>query len=172
MTLPRRVATACLCVGTWLCVLEPGRYVLDQFRKPPDPRWAAYEEAGHYVLAHSDHPVTAAAVEIGFFGYVSRARIVDLMGLVSPRAFVARQRGELALFVAEARPDFLLDAQQFDATYFAPLRRDTAITCVYSETARFSDARGGLADRLLRFDRTRAATCRLPSTASVDLTRW
>lgn len=69
-----------------------------------------------------------AAVEIGFFGFTSQGRILDLAGLVSPGALEARRQGRLPQWVIDQRPEFILDATLFRESYLQAIldRRDVA----------------------------------------------
>jgi hypothetical protein len=150
-----RGVTGAAVAGALVLGLAPGRYVAAHFGTAPDPRYAGYVAAGEYLRTHSTGMPTAAAVEIGFFGYASRARILDLVGLVSPRALAARTTGAaaggLARLVEEERPDFLLDATLFRQQYLGPIVDDPKIAGAYRQVASFPDGRGaGLAIRLLR----------------------
>jgi hypothetical protein len=53
----------------------------------------AYREVAHAIAAHSSPHDRVAAAEIGYLGYASRRPIVDLHGLIHPRAGDAIARG-------------------------------------------------------------------------------
>ncbi len=147
---PARIAVAVAAALLIAAPLAPGRYVAAHCGTPPDPRYAGYTAAGDYLRTHAAGTPSAAAVEIGFFGYASRARILDLVGLVSPQSLAARAAGRLPRLVEQERPDYLLDATLFHQQYLDP-GADPVLAAEYGEVARFPDGRGaGLAIRLLR----------------------
>lgn len=136
--------------GLLAAPLAPGRYLAAHFGTPPDPRYTGYTAAGTWLRAHAAGTPTAAAVEIGFFGYASRARILDLVGLVSPRSVAARAAGRLPRLVEQERPEYLLDATLFHQQYLDPAA-DPALAAAYHPVASFADGRGaGLSIRLLQ----------------------
>lgn len=119
------------------------------FGKPPDPRWAGYVEAARAIREAGGSSV--AVVEIGFVGYFSEARVLDLMGLVSPEALEARRRGDLAGLVARERPEYLLDVSLFRAEALGPVMADPRISAAYREIADIADQRHpSIRIRLLR----------------------
>jgi hypothetical protein len=122
-----------------LPVLIPsGIWVTRQWGRPPDPRWAGYVEAARIIRQTGG---SVAAVEIGFLGYFSDTPVLDLMGLVSPAALEARQRGDLAGLVARQRPDYLLDVALFRPQVLAPILADPRIAAEYQEVAVLEDGR-------------------------------
>ena len=124
-------------------------FIRASWRRPPDPRWAGYMAAGEYVRDHGGGSV--ATVEIGYVGWVSTGRILDLMGLVTPEALAARKRGTLPELVAREAPDYVLDATLFGPWTFDDLLRHPPIAERYTEVARFPDERyPGLLVRVLR----------------------
>lgn len=121
-------------------------YVLRQWGRAPDPRWDGYTEAARRIREGGGRSV--AAVEIGFLGYESGARVLDLMGLVSPEALAARKQGTLPALVARERPDYLVDVSLFQPV-LAPILNDPAIH--YRDVAELPDGRGqGVRLRLFR----------------------
>jgi hypothetical protein len=105
--------------------------------------------AGEYVRDHGGRSV--AAVEIGFIGWASRARVLDLMGLVTPEALAAQTRGTLPEFVAREAPEYLIDATLFHPWSLGAILRFPPIAESYSEVASFPDERyPGLLIRVLR----------------------
>jgi hypothetical protein len=112
-------------------------YVIQQWGRPPDPRWDGYMEAARRIRESGGRSV--AAVEIGFLGYESGARVLDLMGLVSPEALAARKQGTLPALVARERPDYLVDVSLFQPV-LAPILNDPAIH--YRDVAELPDGRG------------------------------
>ncbi|HKH46684.1 MAG TPA: hypothetical protein VKM72_18660 [Thermoanaerobaculia bacterium] len=113
-------------------------WVTRQWGHPPDPRWNGYVEAARIIRRTGG---SVAAVEIGFLGYFSEAPVLDLMGLVSPEALDARQRGNLADLVARERPDYLLDVALFRPQVLAPILADPRIAAEYWEVAELADER-------------------------------
>src|SRR6185436_11427392 len=123
-------------------------WVARQYGRPPDPRWPGYVEAARIVRQGGG---SVAAVEIGFLGYFSEAHVLDLMGLVSPEALAARQRGDLADLVARERPEWLLDVTLFRAQVLDQVMADPRIAAAYKEVAELRDERHpGIRIRVLR----------------------
>ena len=100
-----------------LPILLPGAaWTARTFGTPPDPRYPLYATIGRWVAAHSAPDAAVAAAEIGFLGWESRRRVVDLVGLVSPGALAAREAGEPAEWLLRERPRFVVDPPRFRAT--------------------------------------------------------
>jgi hypothetical protein len=104
------VLEAALAVALLLPVVAPSLlYLARQGTAPPDPRQPLYQAVGTWLAHHSAPGDAVAAVEIGALGYASRRPVLDLMGLVSPRALAARAAGSLGDLVAAEKPRFLVD---------------------------------------------------------------
>ena len=93
-------------------------WLIRQWGRPPDPRFAVYAAAGRFLAASASNgprseDATVAAVEIGVLGYTCELPVLDLAGLVSPQVLAARRAGRLAAQVAAARPEFLVDVPAF-----------------------------------------------------------
>jgi hypothetical protein len=126
-------------------------YVQAAWRQPPDPRYGGYVAAGRSVLELAGPGATVAAVEIGFFGYTSQGRILDLVGLVSPAALEARRQGRLAQWVADSKPEFILDATLFRDSYLQAVLDHPDVAASYSLAGEWPDGRHpDLRVRLLR----------------------
>ncbi len=119
-------------------LIPSAAWVARQYGRPPDPRWPGYVEAARIVRQGGG---SVAAVEIGFLGYFSEAPVLDLMGLVSPEALAARQRGDLGDLVARERPEWLLDVTLFRAQVLDQVMADPRIASAYREVAELPDAR-------------------------------
>jgi hypothetical protein len=119
-------------------LIPSATWVARQLGRPPDPRWTGYVEAARRIRETGG---SVAAVEIGFLGYFSEAHVLDLMGLVSPEALEARQRGDLADLVARERPDYLLDVSLFRAGVLGPVLADPRIAAGYEEVGVIEDGR-------------------------------
>jgi hypothetical protein len=113
-------------------------YAVQQWGRPPDPRWDGYMEAARRIRQAGGRSV--AAVEIGFLGYESGARVLDLMGLVSPEALAARQQGTLPALVARERPDYLVDVSLFQPV-LGPILAAPAVRASYREVSKLQDGR-------------------------------
>lgn len=147
---PRRVGAAVLL----LPILIPSAvWIGRHFGEPPDPRWKGYVEAARVIREAGGSSV--AAVEIGFVGYFAEARVLDLMGLISPEALEARRRGDLAGLVARERPEYLLDVSIFRPAVLDPILAHPEIAGAYREVAVIEDRRPGVGMRLLRLGRSR-----------------
>jgi hypothetical protein len=53
--------------------------------QPFDNRYTAYKEVSDWLVEHAAADETVASFEIGYIGYFSNMRVVDLAGLVTPR---------------------------------------------------------------------------------------
>lgn len=131
--------------------IPSGSYVQAAWRRPPDPRYGGYVAAGRSLLELAGPGATAAAVEIGFFGYASQGRILDLVGLVSPAALEARGQGRLAQWVADSKPEFILDATLFRDSYLQAVLDHPEVAPSYRLVGDWPDGRRpDLRVRLLR----------------------
>jgi hypothetical protein len=129
-------------------LLASAGWVRGQFGRAPDPRWDGYMEAARRIREAGGTSV--AAVEIGFLGYESGARVLDLMGLVSPEALAARREGTLPALVARERPDYLVDVSLFQPV-LGPILAHPDVAGAYREVAELPDGRGpGVRLSLLR----------------------
>ncbi|HYG61937.1 MAG TPA: hypothetical protein VEL74_05115 [Thermoanaerobaculia bacterium] len=129
-------------------LVQSAHYAVRQWGQAPDPRWSGYMEAARRVRDGGGRSV--AAVEIGFLGYESDARVLDLMGLVSPEALTARRDGTLPALVARERPDYLVDVSLFQPV-LGPILDEPAVQASYQPVAELPDGRGpGVRLRLLR----------------------
>ena len=65
---------------------------------------------GHWVDAQLPRSATLAVNDIGAIAYVSRRRVIDLMGLVTPEILPYRREGEAGVlrYVQERCPDYLI----------------------------------------------------------------
>ena len=65
---------------------------------------------GHWVAAHTPPTARLALNDVGAIAFVSRRRVVDLMGLVTPQILPYRRDGESGVirFVEETCPDYLI----------------------------------------------------------------
>ena len=146
----RAVLTTVAAAVLLLPLLIPSAaWVTRQYGRPPDPRWTGYVEAARIVRQGGGGAV--AAVEIGFLGYFSEAPVLDLMGLVSPEALAARQRGNLGSLVARERPEWLLDVTLFRAQVLDQVMTDPRIASWYRQVAELPDGRHpGIRIRVLR----------------------
>jgi len=52
--------------------------------QPFDNRYAAYKEVSDWLIKHGTADETVASFEIGYIGYFSNMRVIDLAGLVTP----------------------------------------------------------------------------------------
>jgi len=63
---------------------------------------------GRWLAANTAEDAVVAAENIGAIGYVSRRRILDLNGLISPRVIPYKRAGEIDRFLEEFPPDYVI----------------------------------------------------------------
>ncbi|HXO20814.1 MAG TPA: hypothetical protein VOA87_12930, partial [Thermoanaerobaculia bacterium] len=116
-----------------------------QWGRAPDPRFAVYEQVGRFLArdAAGSPDATVAASEIGVVGYVSRLRVLDLGGLISPQVLAARAAGHLPDLLAAARPDYLVDVPAFRERGLAAFLARPEATAAYRPVAAFTSPEYG-----------------------------
>ncbi len=142
-----------LAIGLLLPVLVPSaRYVAAQWGSPPDPRLRIYTAVGRLLEQRGQGRPggTVAAVEIGALGWATRAPVLDLAGLVSPRVLAAKSSATVPQLVARERPACLVDAPVFRRLLLDEVLREPQIAAGYRPVAAFSTPEyGGGRVRLL-----------------------
>ena len=73
--------------------------------RPTNPR---YISAGYWLAANTPPSATIAAVEIGYIGWYSRRRIVDVLGLVNPLNAEFIKGKDLHSWLGHYQPDYIL----------------------------------------------------------------
>jgi hypothetical protein len=144
-------------------------------------RWTHYQRAedalrkplGEWLAAHTPKHATVAMEAIGYQGYYSRRRTIDLAGLVSPAVLRAHREHDsnaeaFAAVLAELRPDYLvLRSYEVDENrsfhggpLFAHAQARADFDARYRELRRFELAqphRWGELGRLTLYERVRSA---------------
>jgi hypothetical protein len=64
---------------------------------------------GEWLRDHTDPGAVVAVPDIGAIGYVSRRRILDLNGLVTPDLIPFKREGRVLDYLALERPDYVID---------------------------------------------------------------
>ncbi len=132
-----------------LCLLLTGAYGVSSLSlAPPLPEQKAYlpyRLAGEWVGRHTEPGASVGAMEIGYLGFFSDRRIVDIMGLATPYNADYIAHGDIYSWLGKYQPDYIvvhapmvgmengalcvLDAgayskvQDFAVPYFALLRK-------------------------------------------------
>ncbi len=92
---------------------------------------------GHYLRTHAKDTDIVAAEDIGYIGYISKLRIIDRDGLVSPEVVPYNRIGDYKGVVVAFQPDWVVAAQNSPISGFI---NDMDFTAKYALTERFSAA--------------------------------
>ena len=125
------VAAALLFLGA---TLQQGAQSVRQSRG--DPRAPTYLAVARWLEANSAPGSSVAFVEIGYLGYYTENRVVDLVGLVEPAFTANGARLDLASNFWQARPDYLLYAPDF-VWLMGPIVEDARFARQYRVVAEF-----------------------------------
>lgn len=133
-------------------------------------RSTGYAEVGRWMAAHSAPEAAVSATEIGYLGYYSQRRVVDLVGLVTPAnvPFV-RESDQLGAFLRE--PTELVMFHTFHQRGGTrPIVARRWFPDAYAEVARFSRAEWGEGEIILYglIDQTAIPAPRAPLTRPAE----
>lgn len=101
----RWVGTAA-CATAIVIVLYLSYQRIDRLREMQAHLNAMNQAVGLWVNVNSPPEVTFAIKDIGYMGYYSKRRILDLAGLVSPQCIPFRARGDFLGPIKKFRPDY------------------------------------------------------------------
>ncbi|MCU1320508.1 MAG: hypothetical protein JWM43_157 [Acidobacteriaceae bacterium] len=73
-----------------------------------EARYAGYVDAGRWLQQNTPATARVAAVEIGFLGWYSQRYLIDIVGLTTPKNAVHVAQRDLASWLHEDRPDYIL----------------------------------------------------------------
>jgi hypothetical protein len=118
-------------------ILPSVKFVLNQWKRPPDPRFRIYSQIGAYIANEALPEERVAAVEIGFLGYTSEISVLDLMGLVTPDAHAAKISGKLDEYVAEKAPRYIVYNPVFNTSVFKEKLAYNEIRKTYQRVKKF-----------------------------------
>lgn len=122
------VSTALLAAVVLLVQLPP--LVNSLLTSPGDGRGESYTRLGAWFREHAAPSESVAYIEIGYLGYYSRNRVVDLAGLISPQFSDYIAQGDFASGFWDASPDFYVHLPDFDWA-LANIRSDARFDAAY-----------------------------------------
>lgn len=105
-TAHKRWVAGGVCAAAILIVLYLSYQRIDRIREIQDHLDAMNRTVGLWVITNSPQEATFAIKDIGYMGYYSRRRILDLAGLVSPQSIPFRARGDFLGPIKKFRPDY------------------------------------------------------------------
>ncbi|MGC9350059.1 MAG: hypothetical protein ACP5JG_18105 [Anaerolineae bacterium] len=88
--------------------------VVAALRYEGDPRAPSYRRMARWFREHAEPDATVAYIEIGYLGYFTQNRIVDVAGLVLPEAVSHVADGDFAWAFWYYEPDYYVDLSDFD----------------------------------------------------------
>ena len=91
------------------------------YGRPPDPRTRIYQDVAAELRKISPPLARVATVEIGTLAFFADRPIVDLVGLFDPALRSAREEHRLAVALAAASPDYLVDNPAFHGNFLAEI---------------------------------------------------
>jgi hypothetical protein len=112
---PQAAATALalLLVG-WLTWVQAGPVVRNAFHYTGDGRGPSYTALSKWLRANTQETDRVAFVEIGYIGYFTDNRILDLAGLVNPEIVPHLAEGDFSWAFWHSRPEYYIYLPDFD----------------------------------------------------------
>ncbi len=101
---------------------------------PGDPRSGSYMALGRWFIQHADPSQSIAFIEVGYLGYFTDNRIVDLAGLTAPAALAHIKNGDFAWSFWQAQPDYYVYLPDFDWA-LSGIRADPRFDILYRPAA-------------------------------------
>jgi hypothetical protein len=136
-----------------------------------------YQRAGEWIAAHGGPATSVACLEVGEIGYYSQARVIDLLGLVTPGAAAEVPAHAYDWAVLRYAPEYYLANSRFEGTPqvegpLAHLSHAPWFTAAYSPVLTMTDHRSGdpTAYQMVIFQRRPGAA--LPSPLRTVLYQW
>jgi hypothetical protein len=102
-------------------------------RPTPSPRHAAYYEMARWFREHADPGASIAYHEVGYLGFYTDNRIVDLLGLVTPGLSEHVAAGDFAWGFWRERPNYLVYLE--GSRFFEGILRDPRFVAGYRQVA-------------------------------------
>jgi hypothetical protein len=107
-----------------------------------------YQRAGEWLAAHGGPATSVGYLEVGEIGYYSQARVIDLLGLVTPGAAGHVAAHDFEWAVQRYGPEYYLANDRFEGTpqaegNLAHLSHEAWFTAAYSPVLTLIDHRGG-----------------------------
>jgi hypothetical protein len=128
-----RVAAVGLGAVCLVAVLLPLGVATARAGQPPSQRQVAYFEMARWFREHADTDASIAYHEVGYLGYYTDNRIVDLLGLVTPGLTEHVAAGDFAWGFWRERPDYLVYLE--GSRFFEGILRDPAFQSSYRPVA-------------------------------------
>jgi len=85
----------------------------DKYKILPFPKLELYTEAGKWMAEHTEPEASVAFLEVGYFGYYSQRKIIDLVGLITPGVPSHIRRRDFQWAVDFYRPDYFIYNSEF-----------------------------------------------------------
>lgn len=128
-----RAAAFGLAVVCLAAVLLPLGMATARAGRPPSQRQLAYFELARWFREHASRDASIAYHEVGYLGYYTDNRIVDLLGLVTPGLTEHVAAGDFAWGFRRERPDYLVYLE--GSRFFEGILRDPGFQAVYRPVA-------------------------------------
>ena len=107
-----------------------------------------YQRAGEWIGAHGGPATSVAYLEVGEVGYYSQARVIDLLGLVTPGAAAQVPAHDFDWAVQRYTPEYYLANSRFEGTpqvegLLMHLSHTAWFTAAYSPVMTMTEQRSG-----------------------------
>jgi len=91
---------------------------LNAFRKSyksfPFPKLELYTKVGKWIAENTPPQASIAALEVGYLGYHSERRVIDLVGLITPGVAKHVRNRDLHWAIKKFRPDYFISNSEFN----------------------------------------------------------
>jgi hypothetical protein len=99
-----------------LLVLSAGlRAYHNTYRSFPFPKLELYAKAGRWISENTPADSSVAALEVGYLGYYSQRKIIDLVGLVTPGVSTHIRKQDFQWAVKKYEPDYFVYCDEFQS---------------------------------------------------------
>lgn len=82
-------------------------------RSLPFPKLQLYKKAGKWAAQNTPPDASIAFIEVGYFGYYSQRKVIDLVGLVTPGVSSHIRRRDFQWAVRKYKPDYFVYNPEF-----------------------------------------------------------
>jgi hypothetical protein len=97
-----------------LLVLSAGiRAYHNTYRSFPFPKLELYTKAGRWISKNTPADASVAALEVGYLGYYSQRKIIDLVGIVTPGVSTHIRKQDFQWAVKTYKPDYFVYCDEF-----------------------------------------------------------
>jgi hypothetical protein len=132
LELPGRVAMSCLLIFVFYTLAKPNiRYLQDD---SVDPKVTSYLQLTDWLRANTHSVESVAYIEVGYLGYFTDNRIIDLAGLITPAVIPYVSQGDFASGFWQYQPDYYVYWPDFDWA-LGQIRRDPRFEAHYQPVA-------------------------------------